>query len=103
MRQTTPMEMNTLGKYRKYIKIWRTDNNGQIERNKHNSKVIGKWALSNTAQAGNGVMRSNTCVKNETICANTHTYAQGITINLIYQHGTDGVDSRKTNRLCHDR
>ena len=37
------------------IKMWCTDNNGQISNNsKSQSKVVGNWTLSNTTEKGNG-------------------------------------------------
>ena len=57
----------------KYIKIWCTDNNAQIARNKHNNKVVGKWTSPNSTQKGNGVTLSKTCVKNEMVCVYAHT------------------------------
>ena len=37
-----------------YIKIWMTDNNGQISQEENTKDIIGKWNIGNKTEVGNG-------------------------------------------------
>ena len=55
----------------KYLKIWRSDNNGQVYQNEANSYNIGKWALGGKKDNGNGERLSKCCENNDLIICNT--------------------------------
>ena len=56
-----------------YIKIWRTDNNGQVSQDKNKEhKEIWPWALKSQTDKGNGQNLINLCRGNDLICPNTH-------------------------------
>ena len=51
------------------IKLRRTDNNGKIAQNA-TSNLIGKWAIANTNEKGNGENNYKTLEANDISCAN---------------------------------
>ena len=88
----------TLGKYWEYmdayispipnnlIKIWRTDNNGQLSRGDINSQYIGKWALWGILESIYSQNVSRNCEHNVWDAGNTF-FIQGETAKLILLHG----------------
>ena len=50
---------------------WRTDNNGQITKEKDNNAQIGKWAMGNKTENGNGRQLGEICKEYDLICSNT--------------------------------
>ena len=53
------------------IKIWRTDNNGQLSRNDTNSQYVGKWTLGGKLENPNSQNLSRICENNEWVALNT--------------------------------
>ena len=54
------------------IKIWCTDNNGQLSRNETNQKYIGKWTMGNKLENLNSQKLSMQCIDNEMVACNTY-------------------------------
>ena len=72
-----------------YIRMWRTDNNGQITRPANtNTNDIGQWKLTSKTDKGNDEELIQTCTKHNYICANTHTKFPKIIIRLTLRRGT---------------
>ena len=56
-----------------YIRMWCTDNDGQITKPPdNNANNIGHWTLTNKTDKGDGAKLIQTCLKHDYICANTH-------------------------------
>ena len=73
----------------------RTDANGQVDQSTNTNKNnIGKWAITNKTEEGNGEHLINNCIKHDYICANAHkipkaaikqTSQHGVARRIIYQ------------------
>ena len=70
-----------------YIRIWCTDNNGQISKPSNSNNNIGPWTLTNKTDKGNGGKLITTCTKHDYICANAHRIPKTITKRIL-PHGT---------------
>jgi len=54
----------------KHIKLWCTDNNGQVETRIESNEVIGKWTLGKETEEGNGKQLEETCIENDLVRGN---------------------------------
>ena len=69
------------------VKIWRTDNNGQLSQNETNKKYIGKWTMGNRLGNINSQNLSKNCGNNELVARNTHFPLKN-TIRKTLRRGT---------------
>ena len=53
------------------VKFWRTDNNGQITQDEDNIEQIGKWAMWNKTEDGNGRQLEKMRNEYELVCSST--------------------------------
>jgi len=51
---------------------WCTDNNGQITQDDENNEQIGRWAIGNKTDEGNGRQLEKMCKEYDLICSNTY-------------------------------
>ena len=54
-----------------HIKIWCTDNNGQLTRNSRNESNVGPWAIGKKLENTNSTRLSATCEQNDLVACNT--------------------------------
>ena len=64
------------------VKIWCTDNNGQLSQNTANNKYIGKWTLCTKLENINSRNLSAQCENNEWMACNTYYIPKIMTKNL---------------------
>ena len=81
----------------KLIRIWCTDNNGQVSQNNHNDKYIGPWRMENNSTNINGDNLAESCINNNYICVNTFFIPKN-KIKPIFLHGL-GLVRKPLNKL----
>ena len=73
--------------HKSFIRMRCADNNGQVAQSTNtNTHNIGKWAMANKTEEGNGEHLMNTCVKHDYICVSANK-KQKTTVKRNSQRG----------------
>ena len=81
-----------------FIRMWRADNNEQVAQISNNNNVnnIGKWAMANKADKGDGAHLTQTCINREYIFASANKSPKNdIKLNLATWQFSAETLSRK--------
>ena len=89
---------------KKYIRMWCTDNNGQLRRNDTNENNIGNWTLGKKMDNTNGEELRKCCENNDLVASNTFfTPYRGVKSNLATWHSYDGEYSKRIDYFLIDK